>query len=229
MYSGDWMDKAKLILGFDRCFSVPCHGRSESIMIIWDKNLDLAISSFNFFPGHIDTWIKNSASVWRFTEFYGNPRQDLRLASWKLLARLEESVCYPWIMGGDFNEIMKVDKKEGGSIRDAKLINNFCDVLSSCCLVDLGFKGDNFTRKNGNKKGNLIIERIDKFVIKSHFIEKMWSCQVEHFAYHNSDHRVIVAHIDKGFSSQHKQINRGVRFEEGWTKFEECKKIIDDN
>lgn len=47
-------------------------------------------------------------------------------------------VDLPWIIGGDFNEILLADEKRGGSERYQKQMNGFRTVVDNCSLVDLG-------------------------------------------------------------------------------------------
>lgn len=46
-----------------------------------------------------------------------------------------------FLLGGDFNEILTHDKKEGGSTRERRDMENFREVLNKCCLRDLGYEG----------------------------------------------------------------------------------------
>ena len=51
----------------------------------------------------------------------------------------------PWLVCGDFNEIVHLDQKMGWKDRDAAQIDAFREVLSKCGLIDLGFVGPRFT------------------------------------------------------------------------------------
>ena len=47
----------------------------------------------------------------------------------------------PWVIFGDFNEIVHPDEKLGSLDRDARQMEGFRECLSDCGLVDLGFVG----------------------------------------------------------------------------------------
>lgn len=51
----------------------------------------------------------------------------------------------PWILGGDFNEILNDDEKKGGPRRCRNLLENFRQALDDCSLRDIQFIGDKFT------------------------------------------------------------------------------------
>ena len=49
--------------------------------------------------------------------FYGHPETHLWGDSWKLLSYLNNQFSLPWFCCGDFNEILFVNEKVGGSQR----------------------------------------------------------------------------------------------------------------
>lgn len=61
--------------------------------------------------------------------------------SWDLLRELSEGCDLPWLVLGDFNEIMFSHEKQGGQIRDARNMEQFGNALEDCDLFDVGFRG----------------------------------------------------------------------------------------
>lgn len=49
--------------------------------------------------------------------------------TWQLLHRLHSFFFLPWIIGGDFNEILKLSEGLGRLPRDLKMMPNFQSVL----------------------------------------------------------------------------------------------------
>lgn len=106
------------VLGFSGQFFANAHGRSGGLLLLWRDFMDISIKSYSL--GHIDCSIKCADHLWRFTGFYGNPDQSMRKHSWNLLRRLagvEEFRNLPWVVGGDFNEILHQAEKRGGRLR----------------------------------------------------------------------------------------------------------------
>lgn len=71
----------------------------------------------SYSKGHFDCIVKYEEKSWRFTGFYGNPVAPLRKVSWQFLRRLAgiyELKFIPWIVGGDFYEILFESEKVGG-------------------------------------------------------------------------------------------------------------------
>lgn len=94
-----------------------------------------------FSKNHIDTIINEGedGSRWRLTGFYGHLDVHEKDASWDLIRRLNGNCNMPWIICGDFNDILYSYEKKGGIPRDDHRMVNFRQVLEDCNLVDGGF------------------------------------------------------------------------------------------
>ncbi|MBA0818435.1 hypothetical protein Gohar_021253 [Gossypium harknessii] len=84
--------------------------------------------------------------------------------SWNLLRRLCNQVEYPWLVCGDFNEILYGYEKKGGLAREERRMEAFRKVLEDCSLVDVGYSGNWFTWERGNLPETNIQERLDRGV-----------------------------------------------------------------
>ena len=93
------------------------------------------------------------------TTVYTSPNPSKCEVLWKQLYFLASCVRKPWVMGGDFNAILKEDEKSGGSNRRIGSCAKFWSWVEDNNLVDLGFQGPQFTWAKG-----LIHERLDGFI-----------------------------------------------------------------
>ncbi|KAL5794249.1 hypothetical protein ACOSP7_002843 [Xanthoceras sorbifolium] len=130
----------------------------------------------------------------------------------------------PWLIGGDFNEILRLDEKEGGAARPPFLINNFHEVLDSCDLGDLGCSGNRFTWCNGRKGVGFVKERLDRFVGNLAWRLLFPIFMVSHLEFWGSDHCPILIEFDVCEHRRHR-----FHFEECWTVYPECEKIVQQN
>lgn len=80
-------------------------------VLAWKEDVNISIKSSSM--GHIDATIEGESESWRFTGFYANPMTNRREESWKLLERLSSQSDFPWVVGGDFNEITYEKEKNG--------------------------------------------------------------------------------------------------------------------
>lgn len=104
----------------------------------------------------------NQLGRWRYTGFYGCLERGRSKESWNMLRSLAASSNSPWCVVGDFNDMMFVDEKRGGTVQPQYLLNGFVDTINDCGLIDLGFKGEKFTCEKSRGKLNWIQEKLDR-------------------------------------------------------------------
>lgn len=121
---------------------------SGSLALLWRKDVDVGLMSYS--QNHIDVEVvlPGEEQKWRFTGFYGFSEQNLRYRSWDLLRDLQGRSSLPWVVGGDFNEILADVEKSRGGARSPGLMNAFREVFSDCGLSNLDFSGVPFTCSN---------------------------------------------------------------------------------
>jgi hypothetical protein len=93
-------------LAMDNCFLVDGKGKGGGLALYWDNSIKFSIVSYTMH--HIDTliWDGDHHASWRGTFAYGEPRVQDRHKLWKLLERLKPCSSSPWLVIGDFNEVM---------------------------------------------------------------------------------------------------------------------------
>lgn len=72
---------------------------------------------------------------------YGEPSWDHKDRIWAAMRSLKNNVSnsLPWLVIGNFNEILYHYEKEGGRARSQRQLQDFHDALDDCELVDIGF------------------------------------------------------------------------------------------
>uniref|UniRef100_A0A803Q6L7 Reverse transcriptase n=1 Tax=Cannabis sativa TaxID=3483 RepID=A0A803Q6L7_CANSA len=129
----------RVALSFEGCFVVEARGKSSGLILLWSNLIDCNILSFSSF--HIDSFIrKEEDQGWRFTGFYGDPDPNQRCESWKLLTRIGRMYSGPWVIGGDFNEILRRKEKMGGQPKPGHLITNFRKALDGSNLKEVDYE-----------------------------------------------------------------------------------------
>ncbi|XP_075654929.1 uncharacterized protein LOC142625112 [Castanea sativa] len=110
------MDGIKSKLDWQQGLVVPSVRRGGGLALLWRRSTKVDVQ--NFSPHHIDGIVtdEHGNKKWRFTSFYGHPETSKREESWQLLEELEKRYTLPWICMGDFNEIMHLGEKVGGSL-----------------------------------------------------------------------------------------------------------------
>uniref|UniRef100_A0A803QP78 CCHC-type domain-containing protein n=1 Tax=Cannabis sativa TaxID=3483 RepID=A0A803QP78_CANSA len=104
------------------------------------------------------------------TFIYGFNDEQKREELWGDLERLAAGIHEPWIILGDFNEIMFANERIG-----RKAQNNpsprLRDCMEACDMSDLKYSGSFFTWNNKQKPEDRIFSKIDRAMVNSR-----WSC-----------------------------------------------------
>jgi hypothetical protein len=58
----------------------------------------------------------NGRKQFLFTAIYASPVEENRHDMWDRIMNIAASVHEPWMLAGDFNDIMSQDEKQGGAL-----------------------------------------------------------------------------------------------------------------
>lgn len=128
---------------------------------------------------------------WRAMGFYGHLDTNKRYIFWQLLKSLNAECNMPWVVFGDFNEIMYLYEKLGGVEREARQMEAFQDCMNKCGLVDLGFVGQKFTWCNGRDNDSKTKLRLDRMVANEEWLKHFSDARVFHTAMSISNHCLL--------------------------------------
>ena len=70
---------------------------------------------------------------------YALPNFNKRKLFWDHLQNLATAISLPWVLLGDFNDMLSDDKKLGGLPLNRTCISTFQACMDNCGLMDLGF------------------------------------------------------------------------------------------
>lgn len=68
---------------------------------------------------------------------------------------------------------MNSRENEGGSIRLARQMKNFCEVISTCQLHDFGYVGQDFTWTRWFGDRGWIKERLDRAFVSTNWVSQV--------------------------------------------------------
>ncbi|GKU88076.1 hypothetical protein SLEP1_g2381 [Rubroshorea leprosula] len=99
---------------------------------------------------------------WIFSGVYGRPQFELRSKLWQELRTLSPYFKGPWVIAGDFNDVVDQSEKFGGAPINQHRVQAFTSCMNDCQMLDLGFTGGRFTWVNMQSDGHIIRERLDR-------------------------------------------------------------------
>ena len=170
---------------------MPSDGQSGALVMLWKESADVCFKSYS--NAHIDVVVREGvgAQPWRAMGFYRHPDASMRFISWRLIESLKRQCDMPWVVFGDFNEIVQSDEKLGWLDRDARQMEVFRECLIDCGLIDLGFVGRRFTWCNGRIGEQRTLVRLDRIVANEEWLKMFFEAKVFHKAMVASDHCLL--------------------------------------
>jgi len=179
-------------LGLKGCLARSCVGRSGGIALFWDESLK--VDPITISNKLIDVEILGypSANPWRISFIYGEPRAEDRHLTWELLKRIRLRSEKPWIIMGDFNELMWQFEHFSEMRRNERCMEAFRDVLDVCDMHDLGFSGTSWTYDNKQAGRRKVRVQLDRAVANSSWSNLFEHATVDHLVSPCSNHCPIL-------------------------------------
>lgn len=127
---------------------------------------------------------------------------------WEYLDFVNSCHQLPWVLAGDFNEMLHVEDKLGGA-----LSNRHKGWFDNNAMVDLGFYGPKYTWTYKR-----VFEGLNRAICNLAWRSLFAEAHVKHLPRTKSDHNPIKLYLKSGFTTS--PGNRPFRFEAMWLKHE---------
>lgn len=179
-------------------------------------------SSTNF----IDTQIRvdSAAPWWRFTGYYGFPERRRRREAWQLLCSLANLSSLPWVIMGDFNDLLDATEKRGRAPHPSWCLRGFQEVVRECGLVDLCLEGCPFTWERGRGTSGFVQEKLDRIMVSGSWLELYGDARAFTVAGASCDHMAVCLSPERLLQRRRGCVKR-FKFENVWLREEGCREI----
>ena len=161
--------------------------------MFWRPEIDIQILSS--IQNYIDTLISFKGLTFHTTFIYGEPEITHRQAFWNHISDISGNRDTPWLITGDFNEILDNTEKSGGPVRIEGSFSTFRSFCSIADLFDLNHS-ENFLSWRGKIHNHLIHCRLDRSMVNSAWSYLFPSGKCHYLDFEGSDHRPIITYID---------------------------------
>lgn len=125
---------------------------------------------------------------WFLSAIYASQNPIFRQDLWDSINCLGQIVMIPWLLVGDFNQIVCYEEKKRGNMPSIGWMDAFLDVIRKCELIDLGFSGPCFTWSDMRKGLSNVQERLDMALYNHLWLQIFSSCLISHLPRPRSDH-----------------------------------------
>ena len=224
------MEKVRQKLKFKGMLAVDCEGEGRSrrggVGLFWTEECDIDIQTFPL--NHIDANVRVGGGLgWRFTGIYGFPEAENKKKTGELMKALRNDDGKPWVCGGDFNLMLWSTKKKRGNDFRFEEAAILWEAMEYYSLEDMNFVGYPYTCTNNQGGIDNIQERLDRFVANLSWRDIFGGSFVTHLEKRRSDHLPILFSVRKKLTAgRETKKQRLFRFEEMWTREEECGDVI---
>jgi len=146
-------------VGYDYVKCVSPLGIGGGLALLWKKSVSVCFNDVD--PRLIDCKISNKDISFYFSCVYGHPIRQLRHVLWERLQRITIKRDGPWLMCGDFNEVLNANEKRGGRTREPWSLVDFRNMTQVCRVSDLPYQGNNMTWV-GKRRTHTVESWLDK-------------------------------------------------------------------
>ena len=89
--------------------------------------------------------VQSLPSSWLLSAIYASSKFKNRCILWDNLKKVSDHHDLPWILMGDFNEVLEESEKFGGNSLSVRKVREYRECMDHCNLLDLGFSGPKYT------------------------------------------------------------------------------------
>ncbi|XP_059064117.1 uncharacterized protein LOC131856369 [Cryptomeria japonica] len=182
-----------------KCILVGAQGASGGLVALWkDSIMDVVvIRSTRWWQ-----WLKIQSfqlqTIFFLINIYGPNNSNLKLQMWEELADImrndRENL---FILGGDFNVIIRPSNKMGGVGWNKQSQRDLSSFVMNSGLIEIPFRTGDFTWTNRRSGFMNIAERLDRFFIASDWSESNWNSLAEILPISSFDHYPICLKIQE--------------------------------
>jgi exonuclease III len=149
-------------------------GASGGLAILWNPNtvtLNRPFSTIGTLTTHFT--VTGSTQEGAITNVYGPQSQQDKESFMKWINHIKTLLSTPnWILGGDFNMILTLEEKTGGTKRLEQDSGKFKTLIDQLNLVDIETHNGTFTWSNRRTGHQQVACRLDRFLVVEELLEK---------------------------------------------------------
>nr|GMD77815.1 ribonuclease H [Ipomoea batatas] len=217
------MEPIRVQLGFHNMFVVDACGHRGGLVMFWHESVEVEVTGYS--SNHIDTVVTMDIGSprWRFTGYYGYLERARRREAWQMLRNLAGLSSLPWVIMGDYNDLLYPEEKRGRHPHPNWLIAGFSEAVADSGLQDVVFKRNQFTWEKSRGTPDMIEEKLDRILATDSWLTLFEGVKACSLTCPYSDHLPLV--LTPVVLSQTTR-RRRFCFDNMWIREDKCREIV---
>ena len=208
-------------LHYDNHFLVSPHSPGGGgLALFWSQEVTVSILAQSH--NYLDSLVTFKGNSFHMTFVYGEPKIPRRQGVWDAISSLAANRASPWLLTGDFNEILDNSEKSGGPARPERTFLAFREFLALNDLFDLKHTGNHLSWR-GRRGQHLVHCRLDRTLGNSAWYDAFPQGRSHYLRFEGSDHRLVFSAFDATRRNQGKIF----RFDSRLKDVEEVRQMIE--
>ncbi|KAG7585295.1 Ribonuclease H domain [Arabidopsis thaliana x Arabidopsis arenosa] len=220
--SSNHVSKVQRWMGYDHSHIVDPVGLSGGLALFWKNSYEVEV--INSDHRVIDVKVKLGSLSFFISCVYGDPASHLRQAVWDKLIDIGTIRNEPWLVLGDFNEIIDNTEKLGGPAQAEYTFFPFRNMISDCRLREVPSIGNSFSWA-GDRHNQWVQCRLDRALGNASWFQIFPRVQAEYLERIGSDHRPLFLR----FVNENMTRSGRFMFDKRWISKPEVAEIIKES
>jgi hypothetical protein len=177
--------------GYVSVHYVDARGHSGGIWLLKQNGSNVAADVFEVYKDTNTVRLSLGNACWFLTGIYASLVYTSRLDLWNHITELRRDVVEPWLLMGDFNEIIRPSEQKGG-IYSPSRAGSLLNVMDNCNLADVNTTGGIFTWSRPCTGNRMVFRKLDRAIADVPWCMAFPEAYVEVLCKFHSDHNPLL-------------------------------------
>jgi hypothetical protein len=170
---------------------VDARGHAGGIWILKQNGSNIAADVFEVYKDTITIRLSLGNNHWFLTGLYASPVYTSRLELWNHISEMRRDITGPWLLMGDFNEIIHPSEQRGGNFSHSRA-DVLLKTMETCNLMDVQSTGGVFTWSRPCTGNRTVFRKLDRAIADVPWCMAFPEAYVEVLCKLHSDHNPLL-------------------------------------
>lgn len=181
-------------VGYTSVHVSEAQGQAGGIWVLVQQGINVVLTLLDSNSFSTSFRIAVGSNAWMCTVMYASPVPSNQTHLWQYLCDFNTAINCPWLMIGDFNEILLPGDQRGENVSTARA-KVFARMLDQCGMVDLHTIGSRYTWHRNCKGNRFIAKNLDRSLANIQWHMAFPEAFIEVLYHLHSDHNPILLRL----------------------------------